>query len=311
MKAILPEITNPLSSGRLVSDNVSYEDYSKQVVDRGHRAFRMGRSDLHDFSECPHKWFVGYASEDTDATEWGKLFDGLIMYPETAKDRFAVCPETYTNEKGEVKDWTFAAKVCKQWREDHKDQQIVKATTFLEAQNAAKCFYGTPELEAVVNCSQCQVMVEAEYHDEETKLIIPIKTLMDFVPDAKHPKFGQSLADLKTTKSGKPFSFARDVFSHWLHVQAALYLDVWNACGQDQRIEWRLLVSESEAPWEATPYLLSQDYITLGRMIYIQALQRYCRCLTTKSWPGYADPERDNLYDGWALIEPESWMVNR
>lgn len=336
MTTILPEITNPLSRGKLVGCDVSEREYSKQVVERGHPGFRMSRSELHDFADCPHKWFVGRTPTDTDATLWGTLFEFCVQYPGSTDDRFAITPPTYHASAMECpscksrtdsltcrkcqcdrvrvefdKPWDFGANVCAKWKENHQDQTIIKSELLSEARNAAEAFFGNPELSSLANCSQRQVMVEAEYHDESTNLVIPIHSLIDFVPEKTHLKFGQSLADLKTTKSAKPFSFARDVFSHWLHVQAALYLDVWNACGADQRIEWRLLVSESEAPWEATAYLLSQDYITLGRMTYIQALQRYCRCLTTKSWPGYADPERDNLYDGWALIEPETWMVNR
>lgn len=311
MKAILPEIKNPLSNGRLIGFNISHEEYSRQLVDRGHPSFRIGRTELHDFSECSHKWLLGFTHEDTESTDWGKLFEAMIGCPIDVGGRFAVCPATYANEKGEVKEWTFAAKVCKQWKEEQADRQIVKLETFKQAQNAAKFFFGNPELKRLVQCSQKQVMVEANYQDEETNLIIPIKTLVDLVPAATHESFGQSLADLKTTRNAKPFSFSRDVFSYWLHVQAALYLDAWNAQGLDQRIEWRLLVSESGPPWESTPYLLSQDYITLGRMTYIDALKRYCRCLVTKQWPGYADPERSEVYDGWALLQPEAWMVSK
>lgn len=306
----LPEIKNPLASARVVGENMPYEEYSHQLVERGHPQYVLGRSDLLDFDRCPHKWRCGYTSEDTEATDWGQLFEAIVMYPADVKERFATCPETYRDAKtGEDKPWTFAAKVCKQWREHQGKKQIVKADQFTQAQNAAKFFFGNHRLAVLVNGSKKQVMVEGTYHDQETGLDVPLHGLIDFVPTVE--PLLDSLADLKTTRNADPHAWGRDVFTYGLHVQGALYLDLWNKATGEERTTFRHAISESGPPWETACRILSQDFITLGRMRYIEALQRYCRCLADDIWPGYDTSEHGECYDGWLLTMPEPWMVNR
>lgn len=312
MSATLPEIENPLTDGKIVGADMSYEDYSHQTVERGKPEYVMGRSDLLDFSRCPHKWLMGYQSEDTKATEWGQLFEQLVMYPDAAEKRFAVCPETYPDSKtGEPKPWTFAANFCKEWKAKNNGKTIVKAETWMQAQNAVKFFFGRPELAALVQCSKKQVMVEAKYQDKETGISVPIRALVDFAPDHGHEEYGGSLSDLKTTRSAEPFSWTRDVFSFGLHVQAAVYLDCWNSATDEGRMDFRHAISESGPPWETACRLLSQDFITLGRMRYIEALKRYCDCLKTGNWYGYDNANNGFCWRGWLITEPEAWMVNK
>lgn len=308
----LPEIKNPLLDGRVVQADADYTEYSHQVVERGKRQYVMGRSDLMDFARCPHKWLMGYASEETDATEWGQLFEQLIMYPDHFEQRFAVCPETYPDSKTkEPKPWTFAANFCKEWREQNKGKTIIKADTETQARNAVKFFNGKPALRELVRCSKKQVWLEGKYEDKATEIIVPLHGLIDLAPDKEHEEFGCSLADLKTTKDADPFSWARDVHRYGLHVQAALYLDLWNAATGEGRIDFRHAISESGPPWETACRVLSQDFITLGRMRYIEALERYCQCLKSGDWPGYDTPEKGTVWQGWLITEPESWMVGR
>lgn len=310
--AILPDLPNPLRNGVVNGDNIELEEYRHQLVERGHPDFVMGRSDLMDFAACPHKWRCGYESDDTEATEWGTFFECLVMWGAATEDRFAICPETYPDTKtGEPKPWTFAAKFCKEWREAQGNKQIVKAETWTQAQNAVKFFYGNRNLAALVGCSKKQVMVEARYTDKETGLIIPIHGLIDFVPDKGNEEFGCGLADLKTTRSAVPFTWGRDVFTRGYHVQAALYLDLWNAATREGRTDFRHAVSESGPPWETACRVLSQDFVTLGRMQYIEALKRYAACLKTDTWPGYDTEAAGTCWQGWLVTEPEPWMVSR
>lgn len=308
MNSILPEIANPITSARVVGDDVTYEEYSHQVVDRGHRDYRMGRSDLLDFARCPHKWLVGYTSEDTEATEWGQLFEAIVIYPDRVKDNFAVCPETYPDKKtGEAKPWTFAALYCKAWREDQGKKQIVKGETFTQAQNAAKFFFARPELARFVKSSRKQVMVEGTWEDKETAMTIPLKGLIDLVPSAE--SFPDSLGDIKTTRSAEPRTWSRDVFQYGLHVQAALYLDLWNKATGQQRTTFHHLISESGPPWEPAQRILSQDFVTLGRMTYVEILKRYSRSLKDGNWSGYDTDEAGTVWQGWLITEPEAWMM--
>jgi len=132
-----------------------------------------------------------------------------------------------------------------------------------------------------------------------------LKILIDLCP-AVDSEWGKSLVDLKTATSAAVRPWTRAVHDHNLHVQAALYLDVWTACTGEDRTDFLHIVQESFAPYETCKRMLSAEYIEIGRMKYLDALKRYCQCLKTGIWPGY---EVSREFNGWGIIEPEPWMV--
>ncbi|MEN6334233.1 MAG: PD-(D/E)XK nuclease-like domain-containing protein [Phycisphaerales bacterium] len=289
---------------------MAFEEYSRQLADRGKPEYVMSRSDLVDFNACPHKWRWGRGEEGTAATEWGSLFDMLVLHPNDIESCVSVCPETYRSEKGEEKPWTFSAKVCKEWRENQRGKVIVKAETFTQANNATKFFWGRPELAAMVRCSRKQVMVEGSYKDKDTGAEIPLRCLIDCVPDKDNEEYRDSLGDVKTTTNATPHVWGREVFKWGLHVQAALYLDLYNRATGENRETFRHLISESSPPWEPGSRILSADFVTLGRLTYIGALERYAQCLKSGKWPGYEVDSAGLMWQGWLVTQPEAWMVS-
>ena len=135
---------------------------------------------------------------------------------------------------------------------------------------------------------------------------MPLKILIDLKPAVDSP-WGKSLCDLKTCTSAATRAWTRTVFDHSLHVQAALYLDVWTADTGEDRVDFLHIVQESFAPYETCRRMLSAEYIEIGRMKYLEALKQYCQCLKTGIWPSYGGSRMD--WNGWQLIEPEPWMV--
>lgn len=309
----LPEIKNPLASARVVVENMSQEEYRHQLVERGHPDYVMSRGELRNFRRNPHKWLCGYSEKDTDATDWGSDFEELVMYPERQENVFVLPPDNYTNSKGVSEEWTWRSSTCRKWRTEQEKagKRVIDPDTWTQLHNALKFFWANAEIREFVKLCKKQVMVEARYEDKETGLAIPLKCLIDLVPPADHPVFSHELADLKTGTNGEPFTWRRDIFKYWLHVQAALYLDAWNKATGEERTGFRHPMSESGPPWECTPYALTADYITLGRMTYIEALKDYAKCLKTGHWPGYLSDPNVQVIDGWGYIGPEPWMVNR
>ena len=312
----LPPIPNPLTSARVIQIDVPFDVYSAQKVPRGHPAYVMGRSDLSDFDRCPHKWKSGVVEPDTRQTEWGSLFEQLVMYPENWADKYAICPETYRSDKGEEKPWTFAAKVCQQWRDQQAGKTVIKASVFTEAKKAALSLFAQPQMEQLVAHSAKQVFVMGEYTDSATSIIIPLKGLIDFVPDRKDEDFGQCLVDLKTASDAHADVWRREVTKWRLHWQAALYMDLWAKATGEDRVDFRHAICESEPPYECAKRILSQDFLTLGRLQYKAALARYAMVLKMQEqngpdwpWPGYDTAEHGLVYDGWLITEPDAWAV--
>ena len=299
---------NPIVEARDCGHGISFATYSAQPegVKRGHLDYILSGSDLMEFDTCPHRWVSGYKDEETKFTEWGSLLDCLLM-DGTHERRFAVCPETYENEKKEVKPWNFNATVCKGWRTkaEGEGRQVVKPDLLKDAQEAAAVVLKDKQVADLFEASRKQVMVQGFYDDRETGLRIPLRCLIDLVP----PK--GMLADFKTATTAHPRAWVKHVFTFNYHVQAARHLDLWNAATGEQRVDFRHYIQESFAPWETAKRILSEEFILLGRDRYVRALKRYAACVKTGIWPGYdvASSNADMVIDGHLLVQPEAWMV--
>lgn len=299
---------NPIKEATICNDGVSLETYQAQApgVTRGHKDYIMGGGDIAEFDHCPHRWIAGYKDEATKSTDWGTIVDCLLM--DGNQDRFAICPETYQNEKGEEKPWNFNAGVCKAWRDDAeaKGKQVVKPDLFQSAFVAAEIVLKDPQLMDLFKSSRKQVMIVGFYEDKATKIRVPVRCLIDLVP----PK--GFIADFKTCNSAHPRAWAKHVFQFGYHIQAARHLDLWNTATGEQRVDFRHYIQESFAPWEMGKRILSEEFILLGRDRYSRALARYAQCLATNEWPGYdvSSSSADLVIDGHLVVQPEPWMVN-
>lgn len=306
----LPETKNPLSNGKVVDANVRREDYCRQLegVKRGDPSFVMSRGELMEFNHCPHRWLMGYKSEPSKASDWGSLIDCLALTPERCAYEFAVTPKVYPCEPSKKdprteKPWNRNATYCSEWEEAQEGKQIVKDAEMTEAMTAVDVLMEDAQVADLVRGSGKQVMVVAEYRDEDTGIVVPVKTLLDLVPSGQ---FEKAIADLKTCCSADARAWVKAVFDNGYHAQSALYMDAWNVATGEERLEFYHILQENYAPWETAKRMLSQEYIELGRMQYLAALKRYCQCLQAKTWPGYSARME---FGGWQLVEPLAYMV--
>lgn len=307
LAGMVDTVENPIKEATDCGDGVTYEQYAQQPagVTRGHPDFVMSGGDLSEFARCPHRWRMGYRDGETRFTEWGSLIDCLLLTPQDFEKRFAVRPETYTNENKEVKPWSGNANVCKEWLERHAGSQIVKPDEVLRAGIAVKLIRDDEQLAEVIQSSRKQVMLTGFYDDKETGLRIPLKSLLDLVPPSGY------LADLKTCTDASPRAWAKHVYIYHYHEQAARHLDLWNAAHGETRNEFRHIIQESFEPFEFGKRMLSAEFLSHGRTSYVKALKRYAECLKRDIWPGYDTTESnaDIVIDGHLVVNPEAWMV--
>lgn len=291
---------------------ISYELYSTQPkgCQRGDLTYIMSRGELMDFYACPMRWLNSPVEEPTNALKYGSLLDMLALTPEKFGDIYAVAPETYTSDKGEEKPWNMNANFCKDWVAKRSDMIVVKNQDVEEAKTAVKRLLEDERISAFMACSQKQVMVRADFKDEATGFSIPVHVLTDLVPDPKHPLYGKSLGDFKTSKDAAPSRWAREVGNYSYHVQAALNLDLHIAAAPDvERIEFRHLIQESSAPFQTGRRILSEEFIQLGRAKYLAALKLYAQCLRHNFWPDFETGNK--VMNGWSLTEPSAWEVSQ
>lgn len=308
MESLIRDYKNPFRNGRIVAENVNPEIYHRDAAPRGSKEHVMGRSSLMDFLHCPHRWVKGWKSKGSESTEWGDLIDTKLLSPQRFAERFAIKPETYPADGGQ-KPWSGNSTWCKQWAADHADKQLVKSELNKDADEAVKSLLEDPEAGEFIRCSKKQVMVVAEYEDPETKVVVPVKILVDMVPDEAHVKFGDSLGDLKTSVDAHPWPWGRAVKSYHYDAQAAFYLWVWESARPQERKYFRHVIQENEPPYEPGKRIVGESFIERGQSVIVEALEQYARCLATNVWPGYEQPTPGAiLMDGWLVTSVESWM---
>ncbi len=302
---------NPLQNGKLIGANYRPSDYFIDPYERGDKRFVMSRGALVEFAHCPHRWRAGFTRQDSKATDFGSLLDCLLLTPERVNEQFIVPPKEYpegceypeTKGAKSLKPWSGRkSKWGAAWLDDHKHFTVVKNEELMATRNLTDRL--ATEFVEILEGSQKQVRIDAEYRDGATGLVIPIKTLIDVLPSER------SIYDLKTANSAHVATWSKFVFAFGYHVQAALYLDAANAAGLD-RIEFFHFGCESQSPFETFKRYISEEFVQLGRATYISALKRYCQCLVNNKWPGYDDAATEKLLDGTPIIAPLPWMMSQ
>ncbi len=307
---------NPFTSGKIVGvDYYPALYHQMEGGKRGTKDFIMSRSELMQFDHCPERWLLGVEDDRGDkATDFGNLVDCIVTAPKSVKQLFAIIPFEYVNEDGERKPWNFNSKTCKIWKAEHEGKTLVKADMYQEAMRAEARLHEDKRISDLIAGSNKQVCITTFYKHEATQLIVPIKVLIDLVPDPAGPQ-GEALGDLKTARNASPRKWQREVFDRNYHVQAAMYLDAFNSVpGKPGTVADRLrtrflhVIVENIKPFQPARRELSQEFIEVGRATYTAALDRYCRCLKENYWPGFDDEGRD-IVNGWRLVEPEAYMI--
>lgn len=323
----------------VVGHGVKVETYRNRdpQIPRGHKDFIMSRGELHDFSTNPRKWLLGIPKKDTNATDWGSLIDCLALTPERFDNEYIVRPEKYKSEgmqcpyckkiadsmkckacgnaervKVEVeKDWNENATVCSEWTEKQKKAGLtpVKKEDYDEAIKALEMIKADSRILDLINCSKTQMMIVATYVDRATGIKVPLKILLDLVPDKDHPVYGKCLADFKTARNAEQRAWETAVADGWYDAQAALYADIYRAAfPNEERWDFRHAIQENESPYITARRTLTEEFIHIGRAKYLNALKDYCICLATGVWPSYDDIPNQDTFNGWTATKPKEWM---
>jgi hypothetical protein len=303
-------INSPLSNAKIIGENVDPRVYHAPNAPLGDPALTMSASQLKAFLDCPEEWMAGVEDEGTKATDFGNMVDCLLLTPKQWDRNFFVTPATYPDAKtGEQKAWTLKANYCKDYEKTHGEgKQIVKASEFLDAEQAVTVLNQNALIRDIVLGSKTQVHVISEYHDE-TGLLIPLKSLIDLVPTGR---FVKSLIDFKTCRSVHPRAFRSHVHEYGYALSAALYLDAYNAATGESREDFRFIIQKNAAPWTTGLRFLNKEWVDFGRRQYVAALQEYANCLETSKWPSHeqrAALRGEVVIDGFMQVSPEAWQM--
>lgn len=311
---------------RIIAVNANPDEYHtvESGCERGTPKFVMFSSAIRAFWAAPSKWREPIIDEEGNVTFWefpgsvsteyGALFDCLLLTPENFKDRYVVPPEEYVNAKKEVNKWSWNATFCKQWRADREEEGLEVTTQKMvwKAQQAIKRFLRDHDFARIVEQSEKQVWIVGEWHDP-SGIVVPCKCLIDLCPRLDSD-FHKSIADVKTTKNARPIAWEKWAHSAGYEVQAAWNNDMFVAATNREICSFRFLLSENEAPYEIGRRLMSVDIIepdrdqgdvASGRRQYKRMMADYCACWRTGRVPGSDDP--DESANGWTIVAPNPY----
>ena len=302
-----------LKNSRIIGANQKRSENGNEP--RGSKDFIMSRSQLVDFYECPARWHDGgEVEEESKAMNFGSVLDCLVTTPAELAKKFiehpALYPATPKSKFAEVemKDWTTRAKYCQEWEAEREAQgfTVVSLEMMADAKKAQAALFANDAIAALIQCSEKQVLILAEWHDEATGLIIPLAALLDLVPNALDATWGKSLADIKTARNGNPAKWPNVCEDKGYDVQAALYFDLYRAARPDEdRTDFVHVVQENKFPFHVVspPPALSVEFLEWGRSKYKAALRQYCQCLATNVWPSY--PQVGFAFGHTQIIGPD------
>ena len=259
--------------------NISPDDYFG-LKDLASGYNPVSKSLLWKFANNPKRWRDSPPVKKTDSMKWGSLVDCLTLTPDNFEKCYIVQPETYLSA-GKKKDdpyvekpWNWNSTTCKQWREDLKEGvECISTFEYREACRARDILLNNPFFKMAMDGGLTQVGLSFDFCNLKTT------AMLDVLPSLSGG-FGDSIWDLKTTaKLESPNHLVKIIDQFGYAVQAAMYLDVYNALSGENRSEFYFCFQESSSPYEVAVVELSSEAILAGRAWYLSAIEKWSKYL--------------------------------
>ena len=217
--------------------------------------------------------------KESDALKLGTLAHHVILEPDKPIPNLVTPPDEYAPGK----KWTYAATACKEWRasQERAGNTVLTADEYDSLFGMVRSIAEHSMAASTLECGRSELTCLV--HDSTNN--IDVRCRLDFVPDGR-----DFLVDFKTAQSASEHDFERHAFTLGYHIQAALYLDVWNALAgsDDRRTGFRFVAVEKAPPYAVNVFDASPEFISRGRADYKRALATFARCVAEDHWPAYS-----------------------
>lgn len=322
------------------TDSRAYHDPEKKLK-RSDPAYVMSSSSLRDFWVCPDRWRTPIVAEDgsvsycereeTDATWWGNLFDCMVLTPKHFHKVYAVLPpdapgKPTKKQRGAKKQSPETIESIKWWDgflKENEGREIISESDLFKVNQAARRFLSYPGNRSFIEGCFKQVWIRGEWHDPETKMVLPVQCLVDLLPDLESeqaivdPLFGKCAGDVKSTKNAHPMSWEKWAHGVGYDVQAAWNTDLILAAEPRREItSFEFLLCENYPPWQPARESMQNDMlddnpdlydVNSGRRQYKKMMADYCKCLKTGIWPDYG--MTDEASNGVTICRPNPYAA--
>jgi len=194
--------------------------------------------------------------EQTSAMVLGSAFHCSILEPEKFNSEYVTVPEGTDKRTKAGKDiWAEIEASGKTVLRNEEMANIIGMKTSILSHPIAKKMLQGGE-------------AEYSYYSKDTETGIETKCRPDY-------KNGGTLIDIKTAQDASYEGFSRAIVNLGYLVQAAYYLDVFNASEGENYKDFHFIVVENKAPFAVAIYRLDEAQIEFGRKQYKKALKKY------------------------------------
>lgn len=237
-----------------------------------------------EWSPAHFLYHATHPTEPTPAMNLGTLIDALLFKQPL---KFAVSPFD-----------EFRTKEAKEWRANVESGGgiVFTAERFQHAKNLVEAVNNRSVCREILEDGRAQVGMWAELPTSDPDIPpIQCRGLADWLSNTH-----ACVADFKSTEDASPEAFGKHLIGMGYDMQAAMYLDLLAANGED-RLDWIWIVGEVNPPHEVAVYKAPENLIQRGRAKYQRYLGLLGRSLASGEWPGYPDEIQLALCPEWAL----------
>ncbi len=251
-----------------------------------HALDAVGKSDLDLIARSPLHWKQrAFSREETSAMRLGSAVHCAVLEPGAFENRYVQMPKHIdrSTKAGKDKYAEFLAA--------HDGKHILGVEDMDLCLSVADAVRSHPRAAALLSAGQPEV--SALWSDDEFS--VRCRARFDWItPDGL-------LLDLKTTADASQRGFAKSCANFRYHVQAAWYLDGYQAATGDLPLGFVFIAVEKNPPYAIALYELDAEAIDLGRALARRDLSRYANAREFDTWPGYAESIQPLSLPRWAL----------
>lgn len=210
----------------------------------------------------------------------GTLVHQLTLEPGTPFPQIAL--EPLKDDRGEK--WAYRTDANRKWKSDREAEgKIVMKPSDLKAvdQITSDLYRTYPYIFRDAETEQTLVYGPTEFGILKARI------------DCNPP--GPGLFDIKTCADASDRAWDSDAYKRGLHMQAALYLDMWNALNgaTNPKTEFTFVCVENSAPFASRLRKCSEAFIARGREDNGRWMRLHMKYVTENLWPGYEDKTLD------------------
>lgn len=270
-----------MSEARIIYDRPASEYYADTAI---------GGTALRDALRSPlHFWARHLDPErelkETPAMRLGTLAHLAILEPERWESETILAPSVDRRTKAGKEAWSA-------FLEEAAGKEIVSAEDAAIVESIAAAVRGHRGAGALLKGAATEVSLE--WRDDATGM--RCKGRMDAV--AQH----DVIIDVKTCQDASPKAFERAIANFGYHIQAAHYIDGYEAATGVRPRAYIWIAVESSAPHGVAVYAADAAMLEIGAEKRAMALEIIAECTEAGEWPGYPAEIQTISLPGWAAF---------